>query len=337
MRFGLALPHYDFSLPEGEPISFRRLAEHAQRAERLGFDSVWVSDHLFYTFARYGAGDRVFGSLEPLTALAGVAALTERVRIGSLVLCSPFRHPALVAKMATTIDGISGGRLDLGVGAGWLEEEFVAFGYGFGSLGERFGQLEETLRVLAALFGDEPATIDGGGVRLREARILPEPVQKPRPPIWLGGKGGDRLLRLAARYADGWNTVWRWSVPEYAKRVAAVRRACESEGRDPSTFRLSVGLYSLIAEDEGGVSALFEEGRNVFPGRAMDAETLETWRADTLSGTPEQVIGRVREFEALGVEELIISPWVLPFSVPKPRMLDLWAESVIAPMSAGSA
>ncbi len=334
MRLGLALPHYDFSFAGEEPVSFRRIAEVAATAERVGFHSVWMSDHFFYSFARYGDEPAPIGSLEPMTALAGLAALTARVRIGSLVLCAPFRHPAIVAKMAATIDGISGGRLDLGVGAGWLEDEFRAFGYGFGSARERFAQLEETLRALVALFGDEPATIDGG-VPLRDARILPAPLQEPRPPIWLGGRGGDRLLRLAARYADGWNTVWRWSPGAYAERAAAMRRACEAEGRDPATLRLSVGLYSLVGETQGDVAALFDEARAGFPGGAMRGETLETWCAETLSGTPEQAIERALAFEELGVEELIVSPWVLPFALPRPELIDLLAERVIAPASTG--
>lgn len=335
MRFGLALPHYDFSLPDGEPASFRRLAEHAQLAERLGFDSVWISDHFFYTFARYGGDDRPMGSLEALTAIAGIAAVTERVRVGSLVLCAPFRHPAILAKMATTIDGISGGRLDLGLGAGWLREEFAAFGYAFGTVGDRFAVLEDTLRAIAALFGDEPATLEVGDLRLREARVLPRPVQRPHPPIWLGGKGGDRLLALAARYADGWNTVWRRSESDYRKNLQGVRRACEAIGRDPATFRLSVGLYSLIGETERELAGLFEGARAGFPGGAMGEETLETWCADTLSGTPDRIIERVRAFEDLGVEELIISPWVLPFAVPRPDLLDLFARSVIEPLRRG--
>jgi probable F420-dependent oxidoreductase len=333
MRFGLALPHYDFSLPLGEPVSFRETVKYAKRAEALGFHSVWISDHFFYSFARFDEDSGPIGSLEPMTALAGLAMLTDRVRIGSLVLCSSFRHPALLAKMAATIDGISGGRLDLGVGAGWFEEEFAAFGYEFGSSASRFARLEETLRVLEALFEGEPATLDAG-VRLREARILPPPVQKPRPPIWLGAKGGGRALRLAARHADGWNTVWRWSPGDYAARAAAARAACLRAGRDPESLRLSVGLYSLIAEDETGVESLFEEARSSFPGGAMRNETLATWMADTLSGTPDQVIDRTRAFEALGVEELIVSPWVQPFALPKPELLDLFAERVIGPLSA---
>jgi probable F420-dependent oxidoreductase len=337
MRFGLALPHYDFSLPAGEPASFRRLAEYAELAERLGFDSVWISDHFFYTFARYGGDERPLGSLEALTAIAGVAAVTERVRLGSLVLCAPFRHPAILAKMATTIDAISGGRLDLGLGAGWLREEFSAFGYEFGTAGERFARLEDTLRALGALFADEPGTLALRDLRLRDARVLPGPVQKPHPPIWLGGKGGDRLLGLAARYADGWNTVWRRSVTDYRSNLDGVRRACDAIGRDPATFRLSLGMYCLVGEKERDLAELFDEGRRSFPGGAMAGETLETWCADTLSGTPERVIERVHAFEDLGVEELIVSPWVLPFAVPRPELLDVFAGSVIGPLRSGVA
>ena len=136
MRFGLSLPHYGFSLPTGQ-ITFADAAGWARRAEALGFDSVWVSDHFFYSFARYGADPSPISSLEPLATLAGVAAVTDRVRLGTLVLCAAFRHPALLAKAATSIDLLSGGRLDLGLGAGWMAEEFEAFGYRFGSPGER--------------------------------------------------------------------------------------------------------------------------------------------------------------------------------------------------------
>src|SRR3990172_3095403 len=120
MRFGLTLPHYDFSLPGGGPVSFARVAEFARMAERLGFDSVWVSDHFFLSLAKYGGPPDAQGSLEPMTTLAGLGAITERVRLGTLVLCAPFRHPALVAKAAAAIDLVSAGRLDLGIGAGWF-------------------------------------------------------------------------------------------------------------------------------------------------------------------------------------------------------------------------
>lgn len=329
MRFGLALPHYGFSLPDAEPITFGAMSEVARRAEALGFDSLWVSDHLFYTFARYGVEPSPIGSLEAMTALAGLAALTERARLGSLVLSAPFRHPALLAKMAATIDRISGGRFDLGIGAGWLEEEFIAFGFPFGSVGHRFATLEDGLKVLTGLPGHGPVTLDAGPFHLRDAVLLPPPIQQPRSPVWLGAKGGDRALDLAARYADGWNTVWRWTPEAYADRVAAARRACEAVGRDPATLRLSVGLYGLIGANETQARAAFERGRAAMPGGAMDDETYDDWRADTLSGTPEQVRERVRAFSALGVEELVLSPGVLPFALHEPEQLELFAQELI--------
>jgi probable F420-dependent oxidoreductase len=327
MRFGLTLPHYGFSLPTGS-IAFADAAEWARRAESLGFDSVWVSDHFFYSFARYGADPSPMASLEPLTMLAGIAEVTDRVRLGTLVLCAAFRHPAVLAKATTSIDLLSGGRLDLGLGAGWMAEEFEAFGYRYGPVGERFTILEETFDVLKRLFSGESVTYDGPNVTLREA-VLRSAPDRP-PPLWVGGKGGPRLLRLAARLADGWNVVWRMSPDAYAGKVADVRAACEAVGRDPATFGLSVGLYSLIGEDEAAARAAFERGRAAAPGNAMAEEDHETWRADTLSGTPEQVLERVAAFESLGVGEIIVAPWVLPFAIHEPDQVELFAERVIA-------
>jgi probable F420-dependent oxidoreductase len=334
MRFGLALPQYGFSLPSGY-VGFETTATWARRAEELGFDSVWLSDHFFYTFARYGGDPTPIPAIEPMTALAGLAAITSRVRLGTLILCAPFRHPALLAKMAVTIDRLSGGRLDLGLGAGWLREEFEAFGFPFGTIGERFATLEDTLAALAALQSGEPATYEGSSVSLREARLRPTPVNG-RIPVWLGGKGGPRLLRLVAAHADGWNVVWRVDPDGYAARADAARAAFESAGRDPATLRLSVGLYTLVGAEEQTAKAAFQRGRERFPGGAMDADTWDTWRADTLSGTPDQVIERVRRFEELGVEELVISPSVLPFAVDDPEILDVLVERVIAPLRAAS-
>lgn len=331
MRFGLSLPHYGFSLPGGAPITFEAMCDWAVRAERLGFDSIWVSDHFFYSFDRYGADPTPIAAVEPLTAIAGLATVTERIRMGTLVLGAPFRHPSILAKMATTIDAISHGRLELGLGAGWLEREFTAFGYRYGSVGERFDALEESLQVLHALLAGGPATFDGRTVSLRDARLRPMPTRS-RIPVWVGGKGGPRLLRLAARYADGWNAVWRWSPETYGDRATAARAACEREDRDPTTFRFSVGLYSLLGETEDAFRAAFERGRAAMPGDAMRDETESSWRADTLSGTPEQAIERIRAFEAVGVEEIVVAPWVLPFSVHEPEMVDLIAEQVIAPV-----
>jgi hypothetical protein len=136
-------------------------------------------------------------------------------------------------------------------------------------------------------------------------------------------------LRLAARYADGWNGAWRWMPETYGERAAAARSACEEAGRDPATFRLSAGLYSLLGEDDRSFRDLLARGVASMPGDALRGENEETWRADTLSGTPEQAIERVREFEELGVEEIVIAPWVLPFAEPEPEIVELFAEQVL--------
>lgn len=303
MRFGLALPQYAFSRPGGAEPTFEEVARWARRAEDLGFDSVWLSDHLFYSFARYGGDPAPIGALEVITTLAALAAVTERVRLGTLVLCAPFRHPAILARHADVIRQVSGDRLDLGLGAGWLEDEFRGFGIPFGSVGKRFDALEETMRVV------------------RE--------RAPDVPRLVGGKGGPRLLRLAAREAAGWNFVWRIAPADYEAKLADVRAACESAGRDPATFGLSIGLYGMTGTDEDAARAAFERGRAAFPGDAMRDDTWETWRADTLSGSLEQVRERVAAFEALGVGELILSPWVLPFAIIEDEQVDLFAEALI--------
>jgi len=329
MRFGLTLPHYDFSLPGGERISFSKLAECARFAERLGFDSVWVSDHFFYSLTRYGAGEGLQGSLEPITTLAGLAPLTERVRLGTLVLCAPFRHPAILAKSATALDLLSGGRLDLGIGAGWYEDEFAAFGYDFSTVGGRFGFLEEAVEVLDRLLPGGPVSLSSEHVGLREAFNHPVPAQKPRPPIWIGAKGGDRALRLAARHADGWNTAWRWTPETYAERVRRARAICEQEGRDPATLRLSLGLYSIVGEDAGDLAARFRTMQRSMPVGVLDRETLGAFAADTLTGTPAQILDRLGRFAELGVEEVIVAPAPIPFAIPDSSIPEILAAEVL--------
>lgn len=329
MRVGLALPHYDFSLPVGGPIAFERVAEQAVRAERLGFDSVWMSDHFFASLERYGGDAMRYGTLEPLATLAALAPITDRVRLGTLVLSAGFRHPAVLAKSATAIDLLSGGRLELGLGAGWFAEEYEAFGYRFGPAAERFGLLEETLGYLGALFDGEPASLQSERFSLRGAYNHPRPAQEPRPPILVGGKGGPRLLRIAARHADGWNAAWRWTPQTYADRARAARRACEAEGRDPSSFRLSLGMFAVVGEDQADLARRHELMRERLPAGVGAALGLDTLRAECLAGTPEQVVERAGAFAAIGVSELILSPAPVWFAMPDPSMLDLLAEAVL--------
>jgi probable F420-dependent oxidoreductase len=329
MRFGLALPHYDFSIPEVRPISVEALAERAVRAEETGFDSVWISDHFFLSLERYGGSTERFGSLEPLTALAALAEKTDRVRLGTLVLGAPFRHPALLAKAATVVDLASAGRFDLGIGAGWYEDEFAAFGLDFGTLGERFSLLEECLVVLGPLLAGGPVDHEGPRFPMRGALNRPLPAQRPRPPIWVGGKGGPRLLRLIARSADGWNAAWRWSPDAYAEKLRDLERACAEVGRDPTSVRRSVGLYTIVGEDDSDLRRRLDRLRAWRPG--LEGVSHEELSAHHLVGTPDRILERVAAFAELGVEEIIVTPAQLPFAIPDAEMVELIAEQVVGP------
>lgn len=331
MRFGLALPHYGFSFPDGGQVTFERVASVALEAERLGFDSVWASDHFYLSIAKYGGGEDLHDALEPVTTLAGLAAVTSRIRLGTLVLSAPFRHPAVLAKAASTLDLLAGGRVDLGIGSGWYEPEFEDFGYDFPSTADRFRVLEETLQVLRLLFGEGSASYDGDFFHLKGARCFPRSPQEPRLPIWLGAKGGPKALRLAARHADGWNTAWKWTPESYAERATAADRACEQEGRDPATLRRSIGLYSLVGENERDLVEGFRAMQRWMPRGALDGELLEDWMRDTLTGTPERVLELVVRYAQLGVEEIIISASSLPFAICDLSRLEVFAEEVIVP------
>jgi alkanesulfonate monooxygenase SsuD/methylene tetrahydromethanopterin reductase-like flavin-dependent oxidoreductase (luciferase family) len=333
MRIGLALPHYDYSFPDGKPLSWDRLVEAAQRAENLGFNSVWISDHFFLDLERYGGPAEPAGTVEPFTALSAVATATQRVRLGTLVACSPFRHPAHVAKMATTIDLISGGRFDLGIGAGWYEREFEPFGYDYPSTGERFAVLEESVAVIAGLFGEGPLDHEGRRFRLHGAYNRPQPAPRQDgrvgPPIWIGGKGGGRLLRLVAKHGLGWNSVWRWSHRNFAERAYALRMAWASEGREPEAARLSVGLYTLVGEDERDLVERFRALQRWAPGGALDGELLEDYARDTLTGTPEACLEQLAWFARQGVQEFIVGAGSVPFSVYDWSMVDVIAEAIL--------
>lgn len=329
MRFGLALPHYGFSFPDDGPITFERVAAFAVEAERLGFDSVWISDHFYLSIQRYGGDDTRHDALEALTTLAALTQVTERVRLGTLVLGVPFRHPSMLAKMAATIDQLSGGRLDLGVGSGWYEDEFRDFGFPFGSVRERFDELEEALQVLGLLFSGDQVDFEGELFRLHRARLGPAPVQRPRIPLWLGAKGGPRSLRLAAGHADGWNLSWKVTPDDYADKARAVDAACEMAGRDPVTLKRSLGLYALVGEDERDLVERWLAMQRWMPGGALNGELLEDWARDTLTGTPERILERLGEFASLGVSEVILSPSALPFAFFDAEMIELFATEVI--------
>jgi len=328
MKVGVALPHYDFSFPDGRPADVDSVVAFAQRAEDLGFDSVWMSDHFFLDLTKYGGAATRYASLEPLTTLAAIAMDTERVRLGTLVLCEAFRHPPVLAKMASTLDIVSEGRLELGVGAGWYEAEYRAFAIPFPPVAESIARLRETVDILGGMLSSERFSYEGTYYRVEDAPNDPPPVQRPRPPIIVGGKGGPKIMRIVAEAADGWNTVWRWSPEAYGERLAELGRACERAGRDPSTVGLSVGLFTVVGADERDLSGRWDRARERAPVHASGF-SAEDFARDALVGTPEQCLARIKEFEALGVDHLICTFGLVPFSLSDSEQLDVFASEVL--------
>jgi probable F420-dependent oxidoreductase len=201
---------------------------------------VWVSDHLVFDLEKYGGSSELIGSMEPLATLAVLAAETTSIRLGTMVLCNEFRHPVVLAKQAATIDLASGGRLELGIGAGWYEREFKMAGLDFPRAGVRLTRLREAVEVLKLCFSGEEVSFEGRHYRLDGLVCLPRPAQTPRPTIWVGGKG-DRALRVIAEVADGWNAAWFQDAQTYAERARLLG--------DSSVHR-SIGQYAKGSAQE---------------------------------------------------------------------------------------
>ena len=219
--------------------AWARTVELAGNAEALGFESLWVFDH-FHTVPE--PTDEI--TFESFSVLAALAMATERVRLGHMVVCTGFRNPALTAKLSSTIDVISRGRFELGIGAGWKEEEWRAYGYGFPTLGERMAAFGDHLEVIRAMFGPGRASFEGPFAHVRGAIDIPKGIQQPRIPIIVGGNGKQVTAGYAIRFADELNFVFL-SAAEVAARMRTVRARCETEGRDPATLR-----FSLYTRDE---------------------------------------------------------------------------------------
>jgi probable F420-dependent oxidoreductase len=323
---GLALPQYDFSVPGESPLQWETLLGWAVRAEQLGFDSVWLSDHLFLDITRYGAGPGDRGCFDPLVTLPAIARRTSTVRLGTLTLCAPLRPATVTAKALATLDVVSGGRLVVGLGAGWYGPELAAAGLELEPPPARLARLAESVQVVRGMFGGGPFTFDGAYERAVDARCLPRPVQRPTPPIWVGGKGG-RLVELAGRYADGWNTAWAWTPERWAERAAVLDVACERAGRDPASVTRSVGLYALAGEDEPDLARRYRRLGELSPPGVLDGVDLAQWRNGRLVGTVEQVREQVCHWESLGVSNLVLTAGALPFAVASGDDVELLVEA----------
>jgi F420-dependent oxidoreductase-like protein len=242
MKVGVIVPQgwtHEYDGWEAVP-AWERTVAVARQADRLGFESIWLYDH-FHTVPR--PTDEL--TFESFSSLAALAALTERVRLGQIVICNGFRNPALTAKMASMVDTISGGRFDLGIGAGWKRDEWLAYGYGFPRTAERLAMLHDGLEVITRML--EPgrtthATFDGRHASVRDAINVPKPVQSTGMPIMVGGNGPEVTWRLAARYADELN-LDGMSPDETRDALPIIASRCEEIGRDPDSLAVSVHIW----------------------------------------------------------------------------------------------
>ncbi len=277
MRIGVILPIAEDS-EQQTTRSYAEIRELATQAEASGLDSIWVFDHLLFRFP----DEPTAGISEAWTMLAALAGATQRVQLGTLVLAVPFRNPALLAKMADTLTDISGGRLILGVGAGWHKPEFDAFGYPFDHRVDRF---EEALQIMAPLLREGKVDFEGKYYSARNCELRPHRSGSSRTELLVAG-GKPRMLRLTARYADSWNTAWLSQADQLDARLAALHSACEEVGRDPQTLSVTVGVN--MAYNTGGQGAEETQGK-------------------AITGTPEQAAEALLAFARKGVDHVICS------------------------------
>jgi alkanesulfonate monooxygenase SsuD/methylene tetrahydromethanopterin reductase-like flavin-dependent oxidoreductase (luciferase family) len=250
MKIGVTLPLADGDTADGRTPTFGETLAFAQRAEAIGLDSIWVFDHLLFRFP----GEPEGAVREAWTTLAALAPVVPRVELGALVMCSSFRSPALMAKMAATLDDLSGGRVILGLGSGWHDPEYEAFGY---PTDHKVGRFADDLEITARLLHGERVTFQGPWRSVTDAVLLPPPDR--RVPILVAAKG-ERMLRLTATWADAWNTAWFGRVDDRLRgRMAALDAACDAVGRDPATMRRTIGIRlhdpGTGADDPAGLDA----------------------------------------------------------------------------------
>ncbi len=286
-------------------LSYKSLLERAANAEKLGYHSIWLVDH----FWNRGVPDA--DVLECTTAMSALGAATSKLRIGSLVLCNSFRNPAMLAKVLATIDNISSGRAEIGLGAGWMDEEYKAYGYEFPSMGARLRQLEEGVQILKAMMTAKQSSFAGRYYTVADAYNNPQPVQKPHPPLTIGGSGEKVMLKIVAKYADRWNCPAGYR--SFEQKFNALKDHCAAIGRDIKTINISEQLEVCIGKSEAEV----EEKWKI-------AQRLPFWRT-AIKGTPDQVVTQLKERVGRGVQFFT----VIFGDLNSPQSIDLFAREVM--------
>jgi alkanesulfonate monooxygenase SsuD/methylene tetrahydromethanopterin reductase-like flavin-dependent oxidoreductase (luciferase family) len=274
-------------------FSYQDVLHRAVRCEELGIGSLWLYDHL------YGPGMPEIDSLEAWTLATALLARTERLRVGHMVLCNQFRHPVVLAKMATTLDQISAGRLQLGIGSGSIEDEHRRTGLEWGSFATRSARLGESLEILTQAFAAGTVDFTGEYYAVREMPIRPCAVQQPRPPIVVGGVGEKYTLPLVARYADVWN-VPTYALGELEHKLAVLRSICSDIGRDPAGIVMSVEAVMALAPDEQSLPKVREFAEKRFGGPGFGLAE------GGLIGTAPMIAERLRQWHDLGFGQVVL-------------------------------
>ncbi|MCW2627685.1 LLM class flavin-dependent oxidoreductase [Mycobacterium sp.] len=304
-EIGVYLPQMGFT--------YDQILHRAQRCDQLGIDSLWLYDHL------YGPGAPDYPSMEAWTLATALLSRTERIQVGHMVLCNQFRHPAVLAKMATTLDQISAGRLRLGIGSGSIEDEHDRMGLPWGTFRERSERLGETLEILHQAISNEVIDFTGKHFTVRDMPVTPGPVQQPRPPIVVGGVGEKYTLPLVARYADVWN-VPTYALGELEHKVSVLRSICDEIGRDPSSIVLSVEAVMALAGDDASLPAVRSLAEKRFGVPAFGL------KEGGLIGTPPAIVDRLNELRELGFGQIVL----FTHDRGSDETLDLLASQVIS-------
>lgn len=293
-----------------DPVDkWAKTVEIATLAERLGYDSVWVYDHVHNV--PVPAHETMF---ECWTTLAAISQRTSTIRLGQMVSCAGYRNPALVAKITSTLDVISGGRLDWGIGAGWYDSEYRAYGYDYPSNAKRIGMLRETVEIVKAMWTEPDATYSGRHFTIDGAQCDPKPLQTPHPPVWIGGGGEQLTLKVVAQHATHSN--FGGKPEEWHHKAEVLKGHCAAVGRDYEEITKTWSPEVFIRETEAEIGT---------ESRSFWGEPFESWKAGNLVGTPEQVVEKLKVYQSLGCGGVV--PWVADF--PGTETLTLFAEQVM--------
>lgn len=293
---------------------FEQIRKIVLACEKLGYDSVWLNDHFFTSRYFYPLPPPSAPYYECWVTLSALAALTKKIRLGTLCTNVSFRNPALLAKMAACVDVISGGRLELGLGAGWFKEEHTAYGIPFPVISERAEKLKEAVEIIRRMWSEERASFKGKYYTVEDAYCSPKPLQKPHPPICVGARGSRIMLRVVAECADHWNIQTPITPKQYQRKAQILEGYCREIKREPQTISRSLWAGTIIGKDEKDFAKAVAELKPRHP----------SYLKSRIAGTPEQCIETLRQYAALGVRTFI-----LYFTVNELRSLNTFARHVI--------